>query len=122
MKVIQAFLKGQDAFGQPVTINYRGDAVYKTALGGVLTVAQRIFILIVATIGVIDLFSYKDPNITQYKIYDKREDGTELNFGELKGGFWFGLQDIYSTDENGWPLFVPVDPKYATLNIFQWGD
>ena len=34
-----AFLKGQDVFGQPVTINYKGEDNYNTAVGGFLSVA-----------------------------------------------------------------------------------
>ena len=56
MNKFGAFLKRRDSFGEPVTINFGGEAVFNTIIGGVLTLAVNIFILTVATIGVIDLF------------------------------------------------------------------
>ena len=85
------FLKKQDAFGQAVTINYKGEDVYTTTWGAFLTLVQKIFILVVAMIGMLDLFAYKDPNITQYSIFDKRSDNQEFNFEENYGGFIIGL-------------------------------
>ena len=41
--------------------------------------------------GVIDLYNYKDPNITQYTIFDKRIDDKEINFAGNYGGFAFSL-------------------------------
>ena len=32
-------LKGQDAFGEPVSINYGGEAKFNTLIGGTLTMA-----------------------------------------------------------------------------------
>ena len=74
MKSVGAFVKKQDRFGQPVTINYRGDDTFRTTWGATLSLAQKILILILTVRGVLDLFSHQDPNITQYKIYDKRND------------------------------------------------
>ena len=92
MTSVAEFLRKQDAFGYAVTLNYRGDDMYNTAWGGILTLAQKVFILVVAVMGVIDLFNYKDPNITQYKIYDKRNDNREFNYGELHGAFLFAFE------------------------------
>ena len=91
MRSFAAFLKGRDAFGERVSINYDGEGTYNTAWGAILTLAQWIFILVVATLGVIDLVNFEDPTITQYKIYDKRQDDQEINFGENYGGFLIGL-------------------------------
>ena len=44
--------------------------------------------------GILDLFAFKDPNIVQYTIYDKRDDDTELNLGENQGGFIFAIGDL----------------------------
>ena len=85
------FLKGQDVFGHPVTINYRGEDAYNTAWGAFLTIVQKVFILVIAVMGVLDLLAYKDPNIVQYTIYDKRNDDSELNLAENKGGFIFAI-------------------------------
>ena len=61
--------------------------------GAILTLAQRTFILIVAVIGIIDLLNYKDPNITQYRIFDKRNDDQELNMAENNGSFLIGISE-----------------------------
>ena len=57
-------VRGQDAFGEPVTINYKGGATYNTILGGAVTLVEKIFILVVGVLGLLDLVSYQDPNIT----------------------------------------------------------
>ena len=103
-------MKKQDEFGHAVTINYRGDETYKTSWGALLTLMQKIFILVVTILGVIDLFNYKDPNITQYRIFDKRTDGNILNFEENYGGFFFGVPDL--NDKN-----IPLDPRYGQFSL-----
>ena len=80
MTNFQAFIRRQDAYGHAVTVNYRGDSSYKTLWGGFLTIAQNSFILIVAIIGLVDLFEFNDPNVTQFTVYDQRKDGIEYNF------------------------------------------
>ena len=91
MRSLGEFVKKQDAFGYAVTLNYKGEDMYKTMWGAILTLAQMTFILVVAVIGVMDLVAFKDPNITQYRIFDKRDDNTELSFSELHGGFFFAI-------------------------------
>lgn len=66
MARLKKFIKNQDAFGKPVKINYKGQETYKTFYGGCLTLAHKIFILIVALLGLIDLVAYEDPNVTQF--------------------------------------------------------
>ena len=46
----------------------------------------------------IDLVNYKDPNITQYRIFDKRNDDQELNMAENNGSFLIDL--ILGIDPN----------------------
>ena len=113
MKSFGAFLKNQDAYGQAITINYRGEDKYRSVCGAILTMAQRTFILVVAVIGLIDLFNFKDPKITQYRVFDKRNDDHELNLGENYGGFLIGIQDLDSH------LYQPIDPKYGSLTLSQ---
>ena len=59
-------MQEQDVFGEPVTIGYKGSATYKTPWGALLSVLEKVFILIVACMGLADLFAYKDPNVTQF--------------------------------------------------------
>ena len=68
MTTILTFLKGQDAFGEPVRINYKGDTEYKTMWGATLTLLHGIFILAVTIIGVIDLVGYENPTISSVSL------------------------------------------------------
>ena len=38
------YLVSLDAFGEPVTLNYRGESTFKTGLGSFFTVVLRAFI------------------------------------------------------------------------------
>ena len=58
-----------------MTLNYKGEDMYNTEWGAFLTIAQKIFIFVIAIMGILDMFAYKDPSVTQYSIFDKREDG-----------------------------------------------
>ena len=64
-KKFTKFLKAQDVFGEPVTLNYNGESSYKTLLGALVTLILKSFILVFATTEIIGLISYKDPKITQ---------------------------------------------------------
>ena len=44
-------LREQDAFGTPITINYKGEDSYKSACGGFITVAILMTLLIQFCIG-----------------------------------------------------------------------
>ena len=39
------FITSLDAFGKPVTLNYRGESTFKTGVGAFLTIVLRAFIL-----------------------------------------------------------------------------
>ena len=71
MSKFMNFLKAQDVFGEPVTLNYQGESTYKTWLGALVTLALKIFILIFATTEVIKLANYEDPQITQVSSHFK---------------------------------------------------
>ena len=38
-------IKSQDAFGVPVTVNYKGDDMFRSICGGLMTIAITIVIL-----------------------------------------------------------------------------
>ena len=40
-----SYLVSLDAFGEPVTLNYRGESTFKTAVGAFFTISLRVFIL-----------------------------------------------------------------------------
>ena len=39
------FLTSLDAFGEPVTLNYKGESTFKTGVGAFFTIVLRAFIL-----------------------------------------------------------------------------
>ena len=108
MRSVRRFLKKQDDYGHPVTINYKGEDKYQTAWGAFLTILQKIFILVVAVFGLVDLFAFKDPNITQFSIFDKRTDDVEFNFGEMHGGFYFGFFNPTSFSYSAFERYLDV--------------
>ena len=90
---IYRFLLSFDAFGEPISVNYKGEKSYKTGLGALFTIAIKGFLLLYLTLAFLELTGYKDPKIIQYTVYDPRVSGDEINLGESHGAFMFGLQD-----------------------------
>ena len=54
-----------DAFGEPISVNYKGDTSYKTALGALCTIVIKTFILVFTIEQLIALAGYQDPQIVQ---------------------------------------------------------
>ena len=71
-----------DGYGEPVSVSYKGDSAYKTPVGALLTLAMRGFMLFFTTLGVLELLGYQNPQINQFRVFNKRSDGSELNLGE----------------------------------------
>ena len=111
MPSFQNWFKAFDGYGEPVSVTYQGDCTYKTQGGALITIAMRSFMLLFSLVGVYELFSYKNPQVNQYKIYDERTDGTELNYGESLAYLSFGL---YNAAKNA---FVVPDPSIASIKI-----
>ena len=57
-----------DTFGEPVTVNFKGDSTFKTFIGAFCTICLYGFILAFTTISIIDVMQYRDPQITQVRI------------------------------------------------------
>ncbi len=75
MKSILSYIVSVDSFGEPISVNYKGDSSYKTLIGALATIVLKTFVLVYASIQLIGLFEYADPDITQYVIYEPRTDG-----------------------------------------------
>ncbi len=82
MKSITEFVTSFDVFGEPVTINYKNDATFKTCLGAVATIGLKIFVLVFAATQFLALTQFKDPVITQYVVYEPRNDDTEVSLSQ----------------------------------------
>ena len=107
------WLLSLDAFGEPVSVNYNGSTTYKTHIGSLLTLGMRGFMLIFTLTGVLALLDYKNPQINQYRIYDERVDGREVNMGQAQGFLMFGL---FNTLTNS---FFVNDPKIVEMKAFE---
>ena len=78
------YLVSFDDYGEPVGVSYKGEGSFKTGIGAFFSLAMQVFLLLFAGKGFLGLVDFKDPQITQYQIYDSRSDGAEINFGETK--------------------------------------
>ena len=105
------WFKAFDGYGEPVSVTYKGDATYKTPGGALLTFSMRSFMLLFSVFGIFELLSYKNPQVNQFRIYDERTDGNELNYGEAQADLIFGM---YNPGTNA---FVVPDPSIASLNF-----
>ena len=100
-----------DIFGSPIKLNYKGKETYQTRLGTLFTISLATFILIFGLYSLIDIYEYRDPQITQFTIYDKRQNEAEINFGEAFGSIAFGFQNPKNLS------FIELDPRYGTLTL-----
>ena len=82
-------------------------------MGALLTLSMRVFMLVFIVTGVLSLMNYSDPQITQYKIFDNRSDGREINLGESYGNVLLGWFDMTTSR----PTFLPPDPRFCTFEM-----
>ena len=61
MRTLNAFVTSLDAFGEPISINYKGDSTYKTCLGALFTIGLKLFVLVFALTQLVALFQFRDP-------------------------------------------------------------
>ena len=52
------WIKSYDTFGEPVVLNYDGDATFKTGLGALVTITIKIFLLVFALTQTLALLGY----------------------------------------------------------------
>ena len=62
---IRNFFVSFDAFGEPISVNYKGETSHKTAVGALFTMAIKSFLLIFALQQILTLLNYDDAAITQ---------------------------------------------------------
>ena len=91
MQSVRNHIVSLDSFGEPISVNYKGDTSYKTCLGALATIALKTFLLIFASVKLLELAEYKNPEISQYVTYEPRIDGEEVNFGEGFGSLVFAI-------------------------------
>ena len=59
------YLNTLDSYGEPVTVNFKGEATHKTLVGACVTFVINTLLLAVALISVKKLYYYDDANIIQ---------------------------------------------------------
>ena len=52
------YLVSFDAFGEPITLNYKGSSTYKTGVGAFFTIGIRVFILTYGLLQLIGVLQY----------------------------------------------------------------
>ena len=108
---IYRFLISFDAFGKPISVNFKGEQSYKTACGAFFTFAIKGFLLLYLMLAFLGLTGYKDPQIIQYTVYDPRVSGDEVNFGDSRGALMFSLMDSNTA------YFIRNDPSMLSFSI-----
>ena len=61
------YLNTLDSYGEPVTVNYKGESSHKTLVGACITFAINTLLLAVALISIKKLYYYDDANIIQVR-------------------------------------------------------
>ena len=108
---LKSFFTSFDVFGEPVSVNYKGESSFRTSPGALFTIMIKAFLLVFVVQGTLSLFNYEDPQVFQYTIYESRRDGKKVNLGESRGNFafvWFN-RATSTADE--------PDPRYVTFSI-----
>ena len=57
-----------DSFGMAVSVNYRGDSMYRTLPGAFLTLILKVFILVFTILSVLELLAHRNPNVSQVSL------------------------------------------------------
>ena len=52
------YLKSFDSFGEPISLNYKGDSAYSTGLGAFFSIAIQAFILIFAGFSLVEVSQF----------------------------------------------------------------
>ena len=52
---------------------------------------------------------YKDPQMTQYSVFEPRNDETLYNFGDMSASFGFGLYKSATFE------YIDIDPSYGFI-------
>ena len=122
-----------DNFGKPISVNYKGDSQYRTLPGAILTLILKVLIFTFTILSILEMITYKNPNISQvslsdiispryevdyltasilqYSIYDSRVDSPEINLAGAGGLFVIGFYD--STDGST----VELDPRIGRFQF-----
>ena len=64
LNLLKRYLRGIDAFGHEIRVNYKGEESFNTALGGMLTLAVKALTLALLVIAVQEMILMEDPSVS----------------------------------------------------------
>ena len=76
---IVEWLRGWDALGHPIAVNFRGNESHQTIFGAVLTIAVKAMTLAFAINTIKDLWTMADPKIQIYEQILSKEQQKEIS-------------------------------------------
>ena len=85
VKSVGSFIKGQDSFGVPVTVNYKGEDTFKSVCGGALTIIVFILIITQFMAGLVRMIKREQPEYASYFLPKVRPPDDPLNIPEVGG-------------------------------------
>ena len=103
------FIRSLDKFGEPISLNYKGETSFKTVLGATFSIALNLFIMVYAFGQILVLANYEDPQISTYTIYQPRNQNDTINMAETYGNILIAIENQadFST--------AMFDPRYLTI-------
>ena len=109
------FIRGFDASGARLGLNFKGESEFKTTCGGFLTLCLQILSLAYFAMRLIVVIEYDDANIGSYEVFEDRgKMFEELNFADLNFNFFFCFVDTLT----GKPM--KLDPRIGQFEILQY--
>lgn len=61
---LKRYLRGIDAFGHEIRVNYEGEESFNTTLGGVLTIVVKALTLALLVIAVQEMIMMEEPTVS----------------------------------------------------------
>ena len=118
VKSFGSFLKDNDSFGVPVTVNYKGESTYKSIFGGTMTIIVVLVIFSQFMVGLIRMVNREQPEYASYFLPKATGPGDPLNIPELSGQMYIGIRETteYRNGTIDQPL-IPFDDRYINSKV-----
>jgi len=84
-------IRSQDAFGKPVTVNYKGADTYRSCCGGLTTIAIIVVVCWQLWFSGKSMYDRENPNQASYSKLTNRGPEESLNVTELGGQVYIAL-------------------------------
>lgn len=116
-------LKGMDAFGTPVTINYQGEDTYKSLCGGLISTTIFIFVIFQFYIAADRMVNLDANSYSNYFIPRSRSREDPLLVAELGSQMYIGLkQTRRAKDGSKVESFVEFKDSYISAMFEKFED